>query len=73
MGRPPNQIDIITSIEGVSFERASTGRVASTYGNAPVHYIGKAEFVANKLAVGRPQDVADVAYLEAERSDTEDA
>lgn len=73
MGRPPNQIDIITSIDGVSFERAWAGRVASAYGDTPVHYIGKGDFVANKLAVGRPQDIADVAYLEAERSDVEDA
>lgn len=65
MGRPPNQIDIITSIDGVTFERAWEGRVPSTYGDIPVYYIGKAEFVANKLAVARPQDIADVAYLEA--------
>jgi hypothetical protein len=65
MGRPPNQIDIITSIDGVTFERAWEGRVPSTYGDIPVCYIGKTEFVANKLAVARPQDIADVAYLEA--------
>lgn len=65
MGRPPNQIDIITSIDGVSFEQAWKARVASTYGGVPVNYLGKAELIANKKAAGRPQDLADVAYLES--------
>lgn len=65
MGRPPNQIDVITSIDGVTFERAWETRVPSTYGGVPVHYIAKAELIANKKAAGRPQDIADVAYLES--------
>jgi hypothetical protein len=64
MGRPPNQIDIITSIDGVSFEQAWSNRVASTYGDVPIAYIGKADLIANKKAAARPQDLADVAYLE---------
>jgi hypothetical protein len=65
MGRPPNQIDIITSIDGVTFEQAWATRVASTYGGVPVCYIGRAELIANKKAAARPQDLADVAYLES--------
>ena len=65
MGRPPNQIDIITSIDGVTFEQAWKARVASTYDEVPINYLGKAEFIANKKAAGRPQDLADVAYLES--------
>jgi hypothetical protein len=65
MGRPPNQIYIITSIDGVTFEQAWKARVASTYGDVPVNYLGKAELIANKKAAGRPQDLADVAYLES--------
>ncbi len=64
MGRPPNQIDIITAIDGVTFERAWATRVASTYGGVPVCYIGKQELIANKKAAARPQDLADLAYLE---------
>jgi len=64
MGRPPNQIDIITTIDGVTFEQAWTNRVVAAYGDVPVAYIGKADLIANKKAVGRPQDLADVAYLE---------
>jgi len=64
MGRPPNQIDVITAIDGVTFERAWKTRVPSTYFGVPVCYIGKAELIANKKAAARPQDLADVAYLE---------
>ena len=65
MGRPPNQIDIITSIDGVTFEQAWARRVPSTYGGGAIHYIGKTELIENKKAAGRPQDLADLAYLES--------
>jgi hypothetical protein len=66
MGRAPNQIDIITEIDGVAFEDAWEARVASTYFGIPVHYISKGQLIANKKAAGRPQDLVDVAYLERE-------
>jgi hypothetical protein len=65
MGRPPNQIDILTEIDGVSFEEAWSTRVTSTFCGVPVNYIGRAELVRNKKTVARPQDLADVAYLES--------
>ncbi|HEY8313839.1 MAG TPA: DUF6036 family nucleotidyltransferase [Candidatus Baltobacteraceae bacterium] len=63
MGRAPNQIDIITTIDGVTFDRAWSNRLSSTYGGVPVHYIGRDDFIANKEAAGRPQDRLDVEYL----------
>jgi hypothetical protein len=66
MGRDPNRIDIITSIDGLTFEDAWISRVPSTYESVPIAYIGRSELIANKKAVGRPQDLADVAYLEAD-------
>lgn len=47
MGRPPNQIDIITTIDGVPFDRAWRNRFEATYGGVPVHYISKADLIAN--------------------------
>jgi predicted nucleotidyltransferase len=64
MGRPPNQIDLITTIDGVTFEQAWVTRVESSYGGVPVSYIGREELIANKKAAARPQDLADVSYLE---------
>ena len=63
MGRPPNQIDLITTIDGVSFERAWANRFASTYAGVPVNYIARADLIANKTAAARPQDLLDVEYL----------
>ena len=68
MGRPPNQIDVITTIDGIAFEAAWSRRVTSTYGGVVVHYIGRADLIANKEAANRPQDRADVAYLRQEPS-----
>ena len=69
MGRPPNQIDIITAIDGVTFDQAWDTRNISSYGQVPVSYIGRAELIANKRAAGRLQDLADVEYLESRSDD----
>jgi hypothetical protein len=63
LGVPPVRIDLITSITGVSGDEAWTGRVIGRYGDIPVSYIGRAQFVANKRATGRTKDVADLEVL----------
>ncbi|MBV8148621.1 MAG: hypothetical protein JO092_05995 [Candidatus Eremiobacteraeota bacterium] len=68
MGRAPNQIDIITTIDGVTFNEAWERRVTVTYGTETAHYIGKDDLIKNKAAAGRPQDLLDVAYLEGNLS-----
>lgn len=64
LGFPPNRIDLLTSIKGLSFEEAWQSRVEDFYGDAPVSYLGMDELIRNKKAVGRPQDRADVDVLE---------
>ena len=63
LGVAPVRVDIVTSITGVSWEEAEAGRVDAHYGDVPVHYIGKGEFIANKRAVGRTKDLADIEAL----------
>ena len=63
LGVPPVRIDLITSITGVSWSEAWAGRVAGRYGDVPVYYIGREQFVANKRATGRTKDVADLEVL----------
>mgnify|MGYP001821857744 FL=1 len=63
LGLPPVRIDIITSISGVSWEQADTTKVPGLYGNVPVNYIGKEQYVANKKAIGRAKDIADIEAL----------
>jgi predicted nucleotidyltransferase len=60
LGLPPVRIDIITSISGVTWDEALSGSVDMEYGGVPVKILGRREFIANKKAVGRSQDLADV-------------
>ena len=63
LGVPPVRIDLITSITGVAWDEAWAGRIAGRYGDIPVHYIGREQFVANKRATGRTKDVVDLEML----------
>ncbi|MBP7830135.1 MAG: hypothetical protein KA248_09485 [Kiritimatiellae bacterium] len=63
LGVPPVRIDLITSITGVSWEEANTGKVQGTYGEVPVHYIGLRQYTVNKRASGRKKDLADLEAL----------
>jgi hypothetical protein len=63
LGVPPVRIDLITSITGVSWDEAWAGRIAGRYGDIAVPYIGREQFIANKRATGRTQDVADLEVL----------
>ena len=63
LGFPPVRVDIVTSITGVSWKEAASGRVEGIYGNIPVYYIGREQFVSNKRALGRKKDLADMEAL----------
>ncbi len=64
MGEPPRRIDILTQIDGVTFERAWPRRCEALFGNVRCAVIGLDDLFANKRAAGRPQDLADLAALE---------
>jgi len=68
LGRVPNRIDLLTSISGVDFETAWTGKVAGHLGGVPVFFVGFDALVTNKEASGRDQDLADVRKLRAIRA-----
>jgi uncharacterized nucleotidyltransferase DUF6036 len=63
LGSPPNRIDLMTSIDGVSFEEVWNGRAEATHGNARVFMIGREELIRSKTASARPQDLADLSWL----------
>jgi hypothetical protein len=63
LGVPPIRIDLLTSIDGVSFDEAWSGRAAGQYGQQKVSYLGRAELIRNKRASGRLQDQADLDML----------
>ena len=64
LGYPPVRIDLVTSIEGVTWEQVAAGISMGEYGDEPVPFIGRAEFIANKKAAGRLQDLADAERIE---------
>lgn len=63
LGQPPNRIDLINTIDAVSFETAWNTRVSGEYGDIPVAFIGKAELLHNKTATGRDKDLVDAKAL----------
>ncbi len=63
LGVPPVRVDIITTISGITWEEAASGKVAGKYGDIPVYYIGRDQFIANKRAIGRKRDLADLEAL----------
>jgi hypothetical protein len=65
LGRKPSRIDVLTGIDGVSFEQAWEGRVEADFVAPPLYVIGRAELIANKRASGRPKDLIDLAALKA--------
>jgi len=63
LGVAPVRIDMMTSLSGLTWEEIAAGRVAGTYGDIEVHYIGKEQFILNKRALGRKKDLADLEAI----------
>lgn len=63
LGVPPVRIDLITSISGVSWEEAEAAKESGTFGDVPVAYIGRQEYIKNKRSAGRKKDLADLDAL----------
>ena len=64
IGVAPNRIDVLTSIDGVTFGEAWPDRQQTRYSDQQVPVISRKHLIQNKRATGRPQDVLDVADLE---------
>jgi hypothetical protein len=64
LGVAPNRVDLLTTIDGVSFEEAWETRLSGRFGREMVNYLGREVFLKNKLASGRPQDLADIDALD---------
>jgi len=71
LGVPPVRIDLITSLSGISWGEAFSGRTEGKYGDVPVYYIGREQFIQNKKASGRKKDLADIEALEKIKEENE--
>jgi hypothetical protein len=63
MGVPPIQIEIITSVSGVTFEECYAERVVDTLGGVAVNLIDLKHLKVNKRASGRYKDLDDLENL----------
>lgn len=64
LGYPPNRIDLLTYADGVIFTDCYERRMTVEIGGISVNFIGLEELKKNKMASGRPQDLADLSALE---------
>lgn len=64
IGVPPLRVDVITAIDGVTFDAAWPDRVTVRLDDTPVPVLSRHHLIANKKASGRLQDLADVERLE---------
>jgi hypothetical protein len=64
LGLPPNRIDLLTSISGISdFATAWTSRVELDVRGRRVPFLGRDALIRNKRASGRRKDLADIEAL----------
>jgi hypothetical protein len=63
LGRPPVAIDILSSLTGLTFEEAWSGRSTVIIDGREVPFLGKAEFIKTKRATGRTKDKLDLELL----------
>lgn len=64
IGVAPVRIDVLTGIDGVTFDDAWRERFTTRYADQTVPVLSVGLLITNKRAVGRAQDVADVEWLE---------
>ncbi len=64
LGRAPHRIDLLTSISGVSIDEAFATKVSAELDEIAVAFLSKRLLIANKRAVGRPRDLADLTELD---------
>jgi hypothetical protein len=63
IGNPPLQIDILTDVSGLEFEKCYTERTVAEIDGIPVSVIGLKDLKKNKRASGRLKDLDDLENL----------
>lgn len=63
IGYPPLRIDILMSIDGIEFTEAIPNIQQLDVNGLVINYIGLGDFLKNKEASGRIQDIADIQEI----------
>ena len=64
IGVEPRRIDILTAIDGISFEDAWSRRITVELDGITVSALSRDDFITNKRAAGRGKDQVDLALLQ---------
>ncbi len=65
VGRAPSRIDILNHLTGLEFESVWPERSVGRFEDIEINFIGLKGLIAAKRATSRPQDLIDLARLEA--------
>ena len=63
LGVEPPRIDLLTGLSGIDWSEAWETKTPGTIDGLPVFFLSRESYIKNKLASGRPQNLADVARL----------
>ncbi len=66
MGIPPYKIEVVTTIDGVSFETCQRKALKVQIDGIDVPYLSLSDLRANKIASGRYKDLNDLQHLPEE-------
>jgi len=65
IGYEPVRVDLLTAIDGCTFEEAWRNRKRGSYGRQRTHFISLPDLVRNKKVSNRKQDQADLETLKS--------
>ena len=63
LGYEPLRVDLLTSIDGVTFDQVWRRKKVQRFGSEKTYFIGLGELIKNKKASGRKQDIVDLETL----------
>jgi predicted nucleotidyltransferase len=64
LGYPPNRIDIMTDLEGLTFANAyKKSKPGIIFKNLEVRYLSYNDLLLNKQKVSRPKDIFDIEWI----------
>jgi predicted nucleotidyltransferase len=63
LGYPPLRIDLLTEIDGVTFEECFKNKKEVEIDDLIVNFIGYTDLLRNKKETGRPRDIDDIDNL----------
>ena len=63
LGYEPLRVDILTAIDGITFDDLWKHKKSGCYGTTRIFFISRKDLIKNKKASGRKQDMADLEVL----------